>query len=154
MRRSWVEIPSNVTAWTLATRFSRTSQLCRICIALGSLGWYGQSERILFTPKLFLFDSGPSSAVLIGTCLSAVICSTVLLVGFSRRFFTALEPFCFRSRKPALFATEDLGGMIAHKRTIARLPQATAMKRIRLRILRSQLVMIRIGNGQSGVLVP
>jgi hypothetical protein len=45
-------------------------------------------------------------------------------------------------------------GMTGRKRTIAGLPQATALTRSWLRILRSLRVMIRIEFGQSGVQVP
>ena len=52
------------------------------------------------------------------------------------------------------FAAIDLGGMTGRKKTIAGLPQATALTRSWLRILRSLLGMIRIEFGQSGALVP
>jgi hypothetical protein len=105
-------------------------------------------------PELFLFDSHPSAALLIGTPLAAVICSTVLLVSLSRGFTTATVHVELGCIEPAFFAAIDFSGMTGRKRTVARLPQATALKRRWLRDLRSLLAMIRIGVGQSGVQVP
>jgi hypothetical protein len=105
-------------------------------------------------PKLFLFDSNPSSALLIGTLLAAVICSTVLLISLSRGFTAATVHFELGCIEPAFFAAIHLSGMTGRKTTIARLPQATALKRSWLRDLRNLAAKIRIGFGQSGVLFP
>jgi hypothetical protein len=84
-------------------------------------------------PESFLFDSDPSSTLLIGTLLAAVICSTVLLVSLSSEFLAATEHFELGCTEPAFLAAVDLSGMTGRKRTIARLPQATALKRRWLR---------------------
>ena len=129
----------------------------RICIALGAiqaLGRQGRNGRALCEPKSFLFESGAASTLLIGTFQAAAICSTVSLVGFSRGFPTSLEPFELHGSQPALLTTEDLSRMAGRKETIALLPKTVTPRRKLLRYLRSGLEMIRIGNGQSGVLVP
>ena len=151
MWRSWVDNPRDETARPSARRFLCRWIFWRICIALGR---QRQNGRALCETKLFLFESNASSSLLIGALQAAAICSTVFLVGLSRRFPTSLEPFGLHGSQPALLATEDLGRMVGRKGTIARLPQTMTPRRKLPRYLRSGLVMIRIGNGQSGVLDP
>jgi hypothetical protein len=160
MRRSRIDFPSDQTARTLATRFFCATRFWRICIALARiLGGQGQSGSGLgqpefFLTEFFLFDSDPPSALLIGTLLAAVICSTVFLISLSRGFLAASEHFELGCIEPAFFAAVHLSGMTGRKSTIAWLPQATAVKRSWLRDLRNLSAMIRIGFGQSGVPVP
>jgi hypothetical protein len=99
---------------------------------------------------LFFFDSAPPSSLLIGTLLASANCSTVSLVRFPGGFATSSEPFELGGIAPAFIGAKDLGRMAGRKRTIAGLPQATALERSWLRILRSLLVLIRIEFRQSG----
>jgi hypothetical protein len=66
-------------------------------------------------PELFLFDSDPSSTLLIGTLLAAVICSTVFLVSLSRGFPAATEHFELACTEPAFLAAIHLSGMTGRK---------------------------------------
>jgi hypothetical protein len=88
--------------------------------------------------------------MLFGPFRAALICSTVFSVRIPRGFLAAKYPLEPSGIESALIAAEHLGAMIGRKRTIALMPQATALKRRWLRTLRSLLEMIRIGVGQSG----
>ena len=154
MRRSRIDFPRDETARTLARRIFWAPKFWRICIALArTLGGQGQGSAWC-APKLFLFDSDPSSALLIGPLLAAVICWAVRLVSLSRGFPAATVHFELACIEPAFFAAIHLSGMTGRETTIARLPQATALKRSWLRDLRSLSAMIRIDFGQSGVIFP
>ena len=82
---------------------------------------------------------------------STAICSAVFSVGPASGLLADLSPFPLDSGVPALLAAEDLRGMTAQKRSIARLPQAQAGYSIRLRDLRSIHSEIRLDVGQAGV---
>lgn len=150
MRRSGIDFPRDETARPLATRIFGAPRFWRFCIALRGIGGYGQYRSALGQPELFLFDSCPTAALLIGALLAAAICRTVLLVSLSHGFLAASESFELGCIEPAFFAAVHLSGMAGRKRTIAWLPQATALRRFWLRDLRSLLDMIRIRDGQPG----
>lgn len=140
MRRSWIDFPRDEAAWTNAGRFLCASRFWRICITLArriETINFGRRNRVgnrLGSSKFLL----PLAVVLAILCMlgSTAICSTVFFSSSSTRFIAPSSQLQVDCGQPANLAAEDLGGMARRKTTIARLPQAPALERWRLRNLR------------------